>query len=334
MMIAAQCTGPQQPLTLAQMPIPEPGAGEALLRLSHAALNRRDWWIQQGQYANLRYPIVLGSDGCGRVEAVGSGVSPEWMDKRVVVNPGFGWGSNPAYHSKDFTILGLPKDGTLAQYVVVPVSHLYHAPAHLTDAQAAALPLAGLTGYRALFTKGQLQPGDTVLITGIGGGVALMMLQMAVAAGAEVFVTSGDDEKIDRAVALGAKLGVNYNMSGWHKLLQQASNGFDLMVDSAGGEGFRHFVDLAKPGGRIVFFGGTQGAINGLNPQKMYWKQLQLLGTTMGTPEEFGQMLNLFADEQIVPVVDEVFPLDRVNDAFDTLGRSSQFGKLVVAINP
>jgi NADPH:quinone reductase-like Zn-dependent oxidoreductase len=246
------------------------------------------------------------------------------------MNPGLNWGDNPDVHSRSFKMLGLPDDGCFAEFVKVPASALFPKPAYLSFEEAAALPLAGLTGYRALFTKGSLKKGDHVLLTGIGGGVALMMLQMAVAVGAHVHVTSGDDAKIEKAKKLGAIGGVNYKTEGWHKLLQASSEGFDLIVDSAGGDGFRHFIDLAKPGGRIVFYGGTQGAITNLNPQKMFWKQLQVKGTTMGTPEEFEAMLQLFETHRIHPVIDAVYSMEEADIAIHKMENASQFGKIVL----
>ncbi len=303
---------------------------EVLVQIKAAAFNHRDLWIQKGQYAGLRYPIILGSDGSGVVTELGEGVESKWQGKEVVVNPGMNWGDNPAHHSREFTILGLPQNGTFAEFVKVPATSLYLKPAYLSFEAAAAIPLAGLTGYRALFTRGQVKRGDKVLITGIGGGVALMVLQMALAAGAEVYVTSGSDEKINKAVALGAKLGVNYKISGWYKLFQSAVEGFDLIIDSAAGDDFKHFVELANPGGRIIFFGGTQGPISTLNPQKIFWKHLSIMGTTMGTPQEFADMLALFVKQQVQPVVDEVFKMSDAETAIRKMDDAKQFGKLVL----
>lgn len=322
-----------QPLQLQEVNTPTAGPGEVLVQVKAAAFNHRDWWIQKGQYAALRYPIILGSDGSGVVAATGDGVDSSWIGKEVIINPGMNWGEDPAYHGSNFKILGLPDNGTFAEYVAIPATALFAKPAYLSWQQAAAIPLAGLTGYRALFTRGRLQAGQKVLITGIGGGVALMIMQMALAAGAEVYVTSGSDEKIDKAVALGAKLGINYKINGWHKLFQSAVEGFDVIIDSAAGDGFKHFVDLAKPGGRIVFYGGTQGPISSLNPQKIFWKHLSILGTTMGTPDEFAAMIALFEQHKIQPVIDEVFPMIHAEQAIRKMDDQSQFGKIVVNVN-
>lgn len=329
-MHALICPDKEQPLQLQEVPVPLLGKGDVSVNVKAAALNHRDVWIQKGQYANLRYPIILGSDGCGIVTAIGEEVNSEWLHKEVIINPGMNWGNNPAHQSNSFKILGLPDNGCFADFVKVPVEYLYLKPAHLTYEEAAAIPLAALTGYRALFTKGNLQAGDTVLLTGIGGGVALLMLQMAVAVGAKVYVTSGEDEKIEKAKQLGALGGVNYKTEGWHKLLQVFTEGFDVIVDSAAGDGFKNFIDLSKAGARIVFFGGTKGAITSLNPQKIFWKQLTIAGTTMGTQGEFKKMIALFEQHNIHPVIDEVFPFADAEKAMQKMAEGKHFGKIVL----
>ena len=319
-----------EPLVWQETEKPAPLNGEVLVKIKAAAFNHRDLWIQKGQYAGLRYPIILGSDGSGIVSELGDGVIDSWLNKEVIINPGMNWGNDPNFHDRHFKILGLPDNGTFADYVKVPAEYLYVKPAYLTFEEAASIPLAGLTAYRALFTRGQVKQGDKVLITGIGGGVALMVLKMALAAGAEVYVTSGSDEKIERAVALGAKLGVNYKMSGWYKLFQSAVEGFDIIIDSAAGDDFKHLVELANPGGKIVFYGGTQGPISTLNPQKIFWKHLSILGTTMGTQKEFAAMLSLFETHKIKPVIDEVFDMADAEKAIRKMDNGAQFGKIVL----
>ena len=319
-----------EPLVWDETEKPAPSNGEVLVRIKAAAFNHRDLWIQKGQYAGLRYPIILGSDGSGIVIKLGDGVNDSWLNKEVIINPGMNWGNNPNFHDRHFKILGLPDNGTFAEYVKVPADYLYAKPDYLSFEEAAAIPLAGLTGYRALFTRGEVKQGDKVLITGIGGGVALMVLKMALAIGADVYVTSGSDEKIERAVALGAKLGVNYKISSWYKLFQSAVEGFDVIIDSAAGDDFKHLIELANPGGKIVFYGGTQGPISTLNPQKIFWKHLSILGTTMGTQKEFAAMLSLFETHKIKPVIDEVFDMANAEKAIRKMDNAAQFGKIVL----
>ena len=176
--------------------------GSVLVKLLAAALNHRDVWIRKGQYAGIKLPIILGSDGAGDVASVGPGVDTSWLGKSVVINPGLDWGDDPRCFGPSFRILGLPDNGTLAEYVKVPAGNVHAMPGGWSWPEAAALPLAGLTAYRAVVTRAKVQAGETVLVTGIGGGVSLMALQIAKSLGAKVFVTSGSDDKLANALRL------------------------------------------------------------------------------------------------------------------------------------
>ena len=322
-----------QPLQLKDVADPIPGPGEAVVALAAAALNHRDLWIQKGQYAGLKFPIIPGSDGCGTVAGCGEGVDDAWLGKEVIINPALDWGTRPQAQADKFRILGLPDDGTFAGQVRVPASALAEKPAHLDAPRAAALPLAGLTAYRALFSRAGLQAGERVLITGVGGGAALFALQYAVAAGAEVFVTSGSDGKLNRARDLGAAGGANYKHDDWDKQLKaQAGGGFDVTIDSAGGDGFLKLADLAAPGGRIAFFGATRGNPSGFDMRRVFWKQLSILGTTMGSPEDFAALIRFVGEKKIVPLADHVFPLADGNAALAAMDSAEQFGKIVLTI--
>ena len=233
----------------------------------------------------------------------------------------------------------MPDNGTFAEYLKIEARYLHPKPAHLTFEQAAALALAGLTAWRALMTRALFRPDDKVLITGIGGGVALIALQFAVAAGAEVWVTSGSEEKLQRALALGAKGGVNYREPDWHRtLLAQTGGGrtgyFTVLIDSAAGPGFARLIDVAAPGGRIVFYGGTTGNITDVMPSKIFFKQLNIHGTTMGTGEEFAAMTRFVEANKLVPVIDAIFPLSETEQALRRMDEGKQFGKIVLAIGP
>jgi zinc-binding alcohol dehydrogenase/oxidoreductase len=325
--------GINHPLQLQEVPTPAPGPGEVLVEIHAAALNHRDVWIQKGQYAGLKYPSIVGSDGAGVVVAVGEGAPANLQGQAVVINPSHNWGSNPAAQAREFTILGLPHQGTFAEYVSVPAQYVQVKPAHLSFEQAAALPLGGVTAYRAAFTRADLQPGERVLITGIGGGVALLALQMAVAVGAEVWVTSSSQEKIEKAIALGAKGGISYKAEKWaSELTKRAGGAFQVLIDSAVGPGFTHLLDAAAPGGRIVFYGGTAGAMQDVPPAKIFWKQLSILGSTMGTEQDFAAMLGLVEQYQLVPVLDEIVPFAEGETAMRRMAEGLQFGKLVLQI--
>jgi zinc-binding alcohol dehydrogenase/oxidoreductase len=331
-MKAAILSGIDQPLVFQDAPDPHPGPDEAIVNVAAAALNHRDVWIQKGRYGGLKFPIILGSDGAGVVSAVGEGVDPAWVGQEVIIDPGMGWGDNPRAQSRDFRILGMPDDGTFAQFVKAPVANLHQKPQHLTWEGAAALPLAGVTAYRALFTRAALHDDDRVLINGVGGGVALVALQFAVACGATVYATSSSDEKLARAVELGAAGGANYRQADWAKRLKEQVGGFDLIVDSAGGEGFDTLVDLAVPGGRIVTYGATLGIADRLDLRRVFWKQLDILGSTMGTADDFAAMVRFVESRHITPVVDQVYPLAEAEAAMQRMRAGEQCGKIVLTV--
>jgi len=319
-----------KPLILKEVDKPALNPGEVLVKIKAAALNRRDYWITIGKYAGIKYPTILGSDGAGIVAEAGSDAEKHLIGQEVIINPGYGWGDNQNFQSDDFKILGLPADGTFAEYVKVLAEHVHPKPAHLSWEQAAALPLAGLTTYRALFTKGKAKKGDKILVTGVGGGTGAFALQWAVAAGCQVFVTSGSGEKIEQAKHLGAAAGVNYKSQDWAEQLQHLAGGFDVIIDSALGDGFAKLPDICNPGGRIIVFGGTAGNIPPLNGRKIFWRQLQIIGTMMCSPDDFKAMVEFVNQHQIIPVIDEVFPLAQADKAVHKMEHSSQFGKIVL----
>jgi NADPH:quinone reductase-like Zn-dependent oxidoreductase len=319
-------------IALADVPEPVAGPGEAVVELSAAALNRRDLWIKLGQYAGLKFPCIPGSDGAGVVTSVGAGADASWKGRQVVINPSFDWGPSEKAQGPAFSILGLPRDGTLAARVAVPAQQLSPKPEHMTMEEAAALPLAGLTAWRALMSRAKLGSGEKVLITGIGSGVALFALQFAVAMGAEVWVTSSSDDKVARAVKLGARGGFRYDREGWAAAAPKESGLFDVIIDSAGGPGFGNLLELASPGGRIAFFGATRGSVPELALRRVFWKQISLLGSTMGSPADWSAMMAFVAACGLKPVISDVFPLERGVEAFALMERGGQFGKIVIRI--
>lgn len=320
------------PFTLIEKEKPVAGPGEAIVQVKAAALNHRDVWIQYGRYFTKEYPAILGSDGAGIVTEVGEGVDKSWIGKEVLIDPSTDWGDNPGAHSTNYKVLGMPQDGAFAEYVKVLASNLHEKPAHLSFEEAAALPLAGVTAWRAMFTKCGLKAGEKVLITGAGGGVALFALQFAVAAGAEVWVTSGSDEKIEKAKELGATGGINYKTENWGKTLKSMAGGFDVSIDGAAGEGFVQLVKLANPAGRIGIYGGTTGMIGQINPAEIFWKQLSIHGSTMGTNQDFAEMVAFVREKKVKPVVDIVFPLAETEQAMRYMEAGKQFGKIVVKV--
>jgi zinc-binding alcohol dehydrogenase/oxidoreductase len=332
-MKAAVFTEVKKPIVVRDEPDPKASPGSAVVRLKAASLNHRDLWIQLGLYAGIKLPVIPGSDGAGIVESVGDARDQAWVGREVIINPSLDWGADSRAQGPNFRILGLPDAGTFAEQIAIPTANLAVKPAHLSWEQAAALPLAGLTAWRALFTRAQLRAGEKVLVTGTGGGAALFAVQFAIAAGAQVWVTSGSPEKILRARSLGALGGVNYRGQDWHTELQKAAGGpFDVIVDSAGGEGFAKLIELTKPGGRIVFFGATAGNPPGIDLRKCFFRQINVLGTTMGSPVDFEGMKALVAARRIAPVVDVTFPLAETESALRHMESAAQFGKIVLTI--
>ena len=314
----------KEPLVLEERPESKAGTGQVVVKIRAAALNRRDFWITQGLYPGMTLPVILGSDAAGTDTQTG---------KEVIINPGINWGKSEDVQNPDFKILGMPDDGTFAEQVAVPAEQIHPKPEHLSFEQAAALPLAGLTAYRALFVRGRLQKGQTVVITGIGGGVACIAMQLALAAGATVLVTSSSQTKIDKAVAAGAAAGFLYTNPDYVTELKDKYGPVHLIVDGAGGDGLGNLIDIVTPGGQIVNYGGTAGIPNRLELRKVFWKQLNILGSTMGSPRDFAAMLELVNKHKIKPTIDEVFPLAKGNDAFEKMNKKSQFGKLVLSID-
>lgn len=245
------------PLSLDEVPKPSPKEGQALVKIHAAALNHRDLFLRQALYPAIAFGVPLLADGCGTVVEVGGGNST-WKGKRVVINPGEGWKDSPdgPEEKGGYRILGgtkLVPNGTLQEYMLVNESELEEAPAHLTNVEAAAIPLTGLTAWRAVMVKcgaDNIAPGKNVLITGIGGGVALMALEFARAAGANVYVTSGSTEKLEKAKKLGAKDGVIYKEKGWDKklmgMLTTEKKQFDAIVDGAGSDIIEKAAKLLK----------------------------------------------------------------------------------------
>ena len=320
------------PLIVDDYKKPKPVKDQVVIKLKYAALNHRDIWIMQEQTQQFPQGIILGSDGSGVIEDVGEDADPMMVGAEVIINPSLDWGNNPIVQGDSYRILGFPDNGTFAEYITIPKQYVFGKPDHLSFEESAAVPLAGLTAYRALFTKARLRSGEKVLITGIGGGAALWALQFAVAYKARVYVTSGSDEKIVRAKNLGALNGFNYKDARWAEQAQKEAGGFDIIIDTAGGPEFGKFIDLAMPGARIVNFGRTAGNITEISTRSLYSKQISILGTTMGTRDEFLSMLHFLESRNIKPVMDKTFPLAQINEAFQRMGNSNQFGKIVLEI--
>ncbi|MEQ8552500.1 MAG: NAD(P)-dependent alcohol dehydrogenase [Cyclobacteriaceae bacterium] len=321
--------GSQYDLTFQEKPIPEVKDGYCLVKLHSAALNRRDYWISVGKYPGIKHGVTLGSDGCGEVIEG----DPNWVGQTVLINPNINWGEDPMVQSSGYMILGTPTDGTFAEYIVVPAHRLSIKPRHLGNTEAAAVPLAGLTAFRAVTTKGNVKENDKVLITGIGGGVSQFALSFALHLGAEVCVTSSSDEKIDSAIRLGARHGFNYGDDQWIKRATGLAGKFDVIIDSAGGNAINDYLRLVKPSGKVVVYGSTTGKTQELDLFRLFWSQVSLVGSTMGNDDEFQQMIAFVDQHKIKPTVDQVYPFKEGIEAIRSMATASQFGKTMLKMD-
>jgi NADPH:quinone reductase-like Zn-dependent oxidoreductase len=317
-----------------EVPDPVPQAGEALIRIRRAAFNHRDVYITQGLYPAIKLPAIVGSDGCGVVVGYGPNASGPAVGSAVIINPMLNWGDDPRVWRTAGNVLGMPHPGTFAELVCVPAENVFPQPPHLDADHAAALPLAGCTAYRAVFTRGECRSDDVVLLPGIGSGVQTLALQFVKTTGAKAIVTSSSDEKLARAKALGADAGINYRTSeNWSREARaQSDGGPTLVVDQAGGDTLARALDIARPGARVVSYGGTTGDAK-IRPFSVFWKQLDIRGSSMGSPQDFRAMLELVVRERIEPIVDRVFPMADVVAAAERLDHGDQFGKIVLAIS-
>lgn len=304
-------------------PIPEPGW--ITVQLKAAALNWHDVLVRQGKYSSP-LPHVPGADGAGIRTDTG---------EEVIILPSLRWGVDESAPGPDWQILGDHERGTYAELVRVPSECVAPKPRKLTWAQSAALPLVGLTVYRALFTRGRLRAGESVLVLGAGGGVATMAVQLAAAIGAHVTVTSSSDAKIAQARSLGANGGVLYTDAAWPAAARESSpgaRGFDLVLDSVGT--WSESLAALRPGGRLVVLGASRGETAALGIRPYYFGQYELIGTTMGSPRDFAGLLRLLDTHAVEPVpVAAEFPLHEARQAHEFLEAGRGFGKVVLSIS-
>ncbi|WP_411278175.1 zinc-binding dehydrogenase [Gaiella sp.] len=300
-----------------QDPVAAPG--EVVVELRAAALNRRDLLVAGGTYP-FSLPLIPGSDGAGVRRDTG---------EEVVIYPALRWGPHEEAFGADFQVLGGPRNGTYAELVAVPEANVFAKPARLSWEEAAAFPLAALTAYRALFSRGGLRGGETVLVLGAGSGVSTFAVQLAAQAGARVLVTSSSADKIEKSVALGAEGGVNYATEDWVAAVKELG-GADLVVDSIGST-WPQSLDCLRPGGRVVVFGATGGTEATIPVRPFYFGQWSLLGTMMGSPRDFAGLLAALDSGTWRPVIDSVSPLAEAARAVATMASGQQFGKLVLS---
>jgi zinc-binding alcohol dehydrogenase/oxidoreductase len=315
--------GPPSNLVFEQVPDPEPAAGEVVVELRAVGVNRRDTAVRRGAYGDFPLPLTPGSEGAGIRRDTG---------EEVVIHPGLRWGDREDTSGPEFGILGGPEDGTYAELVKIPAENVYPKPAQLSWEEAATLAVAGLTAYRALFTRAGLSQGETALILGAGSGVATFAVPLATQAGARVLVTSSSAEKIERARELGAAGGVDYTDGDWPEaVLELAGGGVDVVLDSVGTT-WNDSLRCLRPGGRAVVMGATGGGQSELDVRPFYLRHLSLLGTTLGSPRDFERFLEVVSKATWRPIIDSVRPLAEAAAAHERMEAGEHFGKLVLAV--
>jgi NADPH:quinone reductase-like Zn-dependent oxidoreductase len=307
-------------------PDPKAGPGEVVVRVKAASLNHLDVFVRQG-LPSAPKPRTLGADGAGVVESIGDGVTGLEPGQPVVINPGI-------EHDGRITVIGEHCDGTHAELVAVPATNVYPLAEGMTFEQAAAFPLVFETAYRMLVTKAALREGEWVLVWGIGGGVATAAFQIATAIGGRVIATSSSDEKLARARELGANATVNHATGDVKAAVKEATDGrgADVVVEHVGEETWRTSLDAAAQGGRVVVCGATTGPNPPAALHRIWWKELVVLGSTMGTRTDFEGAYELVREGRAQVIVDEVMPLAEARAAHERLEAGRQFGKIVLSV--
>lgn len=314
-------------------PDPEPGPNDVVLDVRAASLNRRDWWIMRNP-ARAAAPGILGSDAAGVVRAVGSDVTRWKPGDEVLIYAALRWGDREDAPRDDFEIFGIPAQGVFAEQAIAPQECIFPKPPHLSFAEAACLGIAGLTTWRALVTRGGVTAGSKVLVSGAAAGTGTFAIQIAAALGATVYVTTSGEDKLARCIALGAVAGEDWRDPTWpDRLRETTGGGVDVAIDSAGGDAIEQLLRALRPGGTLVNFGDTAGDFSTIPVALVYFGQLNIHGTTMGSPREFDDLLAHVALDRWRPVIDSTFPLERTDDAFRRLDDPARFGKIVLAVS-
>jgi NADPH:quinone reductase-like Zn-dependent oxidoreductase len=323
--------GPES-VSVREVATPEPGAGEVRVAIKAASINHRELFITHGQYPGMTLPAIMGCDGAGVVDKVGEGVSGVSVGDEVVLYPARNWGPDREAPAADFGLLGMPFPGTIAEYVCVPVDNLAPKPAFMSWEEAGAMPLTALTSWRALMFKGQLQAGETLLISGVGGGVATFGLAFAVAKGAHVYVTGESEEVLARAKEMGARDGLLFTDPDWRKKVGKMTGGVDVVLDGAPSPSLPNYIRAINPGARIVIYGSTAGNEIKFNATDLFLKSARIVGSQVGDPIDFKEMLAFAGEHKIKPVIEASFPLDKAKEALLHLRDGHSFGKVVVTV--
>jgi NADPH:quinone reductase-like Zn-dependent oxidoreductase len=316
--------GGPEVLCYEDVPDPEPGPGEVLIRMRAASLNHLDVWTRKG-LPSVPKPRILGADGSGVVEALGLGVEGPEPGQPVVINPGI-------EHDGTIHVIGEHTQGVHAELAAIPATNVYPLREGISFEEAAAFPLVYETAYRMLVTRGELRAGEWVLVWGIGGGVATAAFRIAQALEAHTIVTSSSDEKLAKAAALGADLTVNHVTGDVVAAVKEATGkGADVVVETVGDATWKRSLDAARPAGRILLCGATSGPNPPAALHRVWWKQLDILGSTMGAREDFEGAYELVA-RGAKPIIDSTYPLAEARAAHERLEAGEQFGKILLAI--
>jgi NADPH:quinone reductase-like Zn-dependent oxidoreductase len=324
-----------------EFPAPEPAEDEVLVKVKAGALNRLDLWVREGLPGlRLEMPHIPGCDVSGIVAGFGERVEGFSEGERVVVNPSLSCGRcEYCIRGQDslcvtYKILGEHVRGGYAEYVAVPATNVYRLPDDFGFDEAAAFPLAFMTAWRMLMTRARVRAGEDVLILGVGGGVSSAAVQIAKLAGARVFATSSSDAKLERAAGLGADVLVNYTKEDFGKRVweETGKRGVDVVVENVGEATWEKSLRALAKGGRLVTCGATTGSSGMTNIPLLFWRQLDILGSTMASRSEFEEMMKLVFRRQLIPVVDKVYPLEEAREAQRRLADGRQFGKII--LNP
>nr|WP_163536918.1 zinc-binding dehydrogenase [Gracilibacillus sp. YIM 98692] len=305
---------------------PEVGKGQVKIKMKSFGLNHRDLHIPD-RYGVKENPLIIGSDGAGIVEDIWDGESRFQIGEEVVINPSLNWYENSDAPPENFEIVGMPSHGTFAEKFVISEDFVEKKPDHLNWEEAGVFALAGLTGFRALITKGQIQEKETLFIPGVGSGVHTHIILFAKAKGARVITTTRDSGKMQFAKELGADVVLN-TFEDWEEALRNEK--IDLVIESVGGATFNRSLDVLKKGGRMVTFGSSTNDEITFNLRKFFYGQYKMFGTTMGSREEFRYLLSFMEQHHIKPVLDKVFLFNELDQAFERLDKQHQFGKIAI----
>ncbi|MGD8362139.1 MAG: zinc-binding dehydrogenase [Gemmatimonadota bacterium] len=323
---------------LEDLDIPEPGPGEVRVAVKAAAMNHLDLWIRRGLPLKITMPHIGGSDIAGIVDDVGPGVEPIAPGTRVVVDPSldYSWydGVRRGSHlpSPEFRIVGEHTQGGFAEYCVVPAGNLVELPEGVPFAPAAAASLVSVTAWRGLMTRGRLRAGERILVTGASGGVSTMAIQVARLAGAQVYAVTSGAENVEKVRALGADAVYDREAQDWGKEVfrDTGKEGVDLVFDSVGEAVWPHCLRALKVGGRLVTYGATTGAGGETEIRLVFWKQLSILGSTMGNPREYRTVMDLVFQGKLKPVIHATLPLEEARRGHEILEAGEAFGKVVL----